>query len=265
MRNQIAGVLVTILYLQATAWTQGSGSITGVVRDATQSAIPSVSVQITNVQTGVSTSVLTNETGAYRVNSVPPGTYRIEATLPGFSPAVRDGVTLSTGQVLAADLTLQVGEVSQSVEVIATADLAESQSSTISQIVDHKYIESLPLPNHSANALINLSPGVVMINPGSGAENYPVFSVAGGRSRNQNFTLDGGSINNVVGLARPSQIASLPLDALEEFRVISNNYAAEHGHSTGGVVALSTRSGTNQFHGTLFEYLRNDALDARNF
>ena len=132
-------------------------------------------------------------------------------------------------------------------------------------MVDHKLIENLPLPNHSANALINLSPGVVMIDPGRGAENYPVFSVAGGRARNQNFTLDGGSINNVVGLARPSQIASLPLEALEEFRVISNNYAAEYGHSTGGVLALTTRSGTNEFHGSAFEYLRNDVLDARNF
>src|SRR5437899_11926365 len=109
MRNQITGVLVTILYLQVTVWRQGSGSITGVVRDATQSAIPSVSVQITDVQTGVGTTVLTNETGAYRVNSIPPGTYRIEATLPGFSPAIRDGATVSTGQTLAVDLILQVG------------------------------------------------------------------------------------------------------------------------------------------------------------
>src|SRR5262249_13892631 len=92
-----------------------------------------------------------------------------------------------------------------------------------------------------------------------------VFSVAGGRARNQSFTLDGGSIGNAVGLARPSQMASLPLDALEEFRIISNNYAAEYGHSTGGVVALATRSGTNQLHGSVFEYFRNCALDARNF
>src|SRR5205814_1050035 len=100
---------------------------------------------------------------------------------------------------------------------------------------------------------------------GQGAENYPIFAIAGGRARNQNFTLDGGNVGNVVGLARPSQVASLPLDALEEFRIISNNYAAEFGHSTGGIVALTTRSGTNAYHGSLFEYLRNSALDARNF
>src|SRR5207249_4823958 len=124
---------------------------------------------------------------------------------------------------------------------------------------------NLPLANHSANSLINLSPGVVMIDLGQGAENYPIFSVAGGRARNQTFTLDGGSIGNAVGLARPSQMASLPLDALEEFRIISNNYAAEYGHSTGGILALSTRSGTNEYHGSVFEYFRNSTLDARNF
>src|SRR5437016_1710232 len=114
---------IVVLCLQATVWGQGSGSITGVVRDATQSAIPSVSVQITNVQTGVSTTVLTNETGAYRASSLLPGTYKIEATLPGFTAAIRDGATLSTGQTLAVDLVLQVGELNQSVEVVAIAEL----------------------------------------------------------------------------------------------------------------------------------------------
>src|SRR5262245_15827384 len=273
MRHQIRPLFRNIIFLlgiviglQGSIWAQGSGSITGVVRDSTQAAIPSVSLKVVNVQSGVVTNLVTNDTGSYRVNSLPPGTYRIEASLPGFATAVRESVTVSTGDIVAVDLTLQVGAQEQSVTVVSeAAPLTESQSSSVSQVVDHKYIENLPLPNHSANSLVNLSPGVVMINPGTGAENYPIFSVAGGRARNQNFTLDGGSINNVVGLARPSQIASLPLDALEEFRVISNNYAAEYGHSTGGVLAMTTRSGSNQFHGSVFEYLRNDALDAPNF
>src|SRR5207249_4335271 len=161
-----------------------------------------------------------NEAGAYRVNSILPGTYRIEATLPGFSPANRKA-TLSTGQTLAVDLILQVGEFSQSIEVTAAVELAESQSSSIGQVVDHMYIENLHLSNHAAISLIDLSPGVVMINDGSGAKNYPLFPDAGRHARNQNYPLDGGSINHLVGLARPSQIASLPLDALEEFRLIS--------------------------------------------
>ncbi len=257
-------ILAVILCLQMALWGQASGSITGVIRDETESAIPSVSIKITNVQTGVTSEVISNEAGAYRVNSVQPGAYRIQAALPGFSTAARE-VTLSTGQTLAVDLILKVGEVSQSVEVVDTLELAESQSSSLGQVVDHKLIENLPLANHSANALISLSPGVVMVNQGQGAENYAIFSVAGGRARNQNYTLDGGSANNAVGLARPSQMVSLPLEALEEFRVISNNYAAEYGHSTGGVLALTTRSGTNQFHGSAYDYFRNSALDARNF
>ena len=108
-----------------------------------------------------------------------------------------------------------------------------------------------------------------MIDTGTGtAENYPVFSVAGGRARNQNFILDGGNASNAVGLTRPQQLTSLPVDAMQEFKVITNNYSAEFGHSTGGVVTMSTRSGTNDFHGSLFESLqqrcaRRDATSSR--
>jgi len=263
--SRAAKLIATVLYLQVSVWAQGSASITGVVRDATQSAIPSATIKIVNAQSGVATNAVSNEAGAYRVNSIIPGAYRIEASAPSFDTLVQSGIVVSTGQTLAVDLTLQVGEQRQTVDVEAGAALTESQSSSLAQVVSHKLIENLPLANHSANSLVNLSPGVVMIDPGQGAENYPIFSIAGGRARNQNFTLDGGNVGNVVGLARPSQVASLPLDALEEFRIISNNYAAEYGHSTGGIVALTTRSGTNEFHGSVFEYLRNDALDARNF
>src|SRR5438552_4178369 len=241
----------------------GSGSITGVVRDQTQSPIPNATITIINSHSGVSTNVVSNDTGSYRVNSILPGSYRIDASAPGFATVVQKDLTLSTGQTLAVDITLPISEQHQTVTIDAGPALSETQSSSLAQVVGHEYIENLPLPNRSANSLVNLSPGVVMIDPGQGAENYPIFSVAGGRARNQNFTLDGCSIGNVVGLARPSQVASLPLDALEEFRIISNNFAAEFGHSTGGIVALTTRSGTNQLHGSVFEYLRNDALDAQ--
>src|SRR5205085_7480043 len=149
------------------------------------------------------------------------------------------------------------------IEVTDTLPLTERQSSSLGQLIDHKMIDNLPMPNRAATSLVNLSPGVVMITSGEGAENYPVFSVAGGRARNQDFTLDGGNVTNAVGVTRPQQQTSLPLDAMQEFRVISNNYSAEYGHSTGGIVAMSTRSGTNEVHGSLFEFMRNNALDAR--
>src|SRR5205823_13335619 len=122
------------------------------------------------------------------------------------------------------------------------------------------------LSMRAAASLATLATGVVMIDTGSGtAENYPVFSVAGGRARNQAFVLDGGNVSNAVGLTRPQQLTSLPVDAMQEFKVIANNYSAEYGHSTGGVVTMSTRSGSNRFHGSGFESHQDDRLNARNF
>ena len=170
-------------------------------------------------------------------------------------------MTLQVSQTLALDLTLQVGQQNATVNVMEAAPLTESQSSNVAQVVNRQMLAGLPLPNRAASSLAALAPGVVMIDTGAGtAENYPVFSVAGGRARNQNFTLDGGNVSNAVGLTRPQQLTSLPVDAMQEFRVIANNYSAEYGHSTGGIVTMSTRSGTNQYHGSLFESLAEQRL-----
>src|SRR6185295_5734642 len=167
---------------------------------------------------------------------------------------------------LAIDVELDVGAQSESVDVVAGQPLIETQSANLAQTVTRQMLAALPLPNRAASSLASLAPGVIMIDTGGGtAENYPVFSVAGGRARNQNFILDGGNASNAVGLTRPQQLTSLPVDAMQEFRVITNNYAAEFGHSTGGVVTTSTRAGSGEFHGSAFESLRDDALDARNF
>src|SRR5439155_18186285 len=132
-------------------------------------------------------------------------------------------------QTVAIDLLLQVGQIGTPVDVTESAPLIESQSSDIGQAVNRQMLAGLPLPNRAASSLAALAPGVVMIDTGTGtAENYPVFSVAGGRARNQSFTLDGGNVSNAVGLTRPQQLTSLPVDAMQEFRVISNNYAAEY-------------------------------------
>ena len=163
-------------------------------------------------------------------------------------------------------MTLALGKQDQSIVVSEAAPLIESQSSNVSQAVNRQMLAGLPLPNRAASSLAALAPGVVMIDTGSGtAENYPVFSVAGGRARNQNFVLDGGNVSNAVGLTRPQQLTSLPVDAMQEFRVIANNYSAEYGHSTGGIVTMSTRAGTNQYHGSFFESLQNNVFNARNF
>jgi hypothetical protein len=245
----------------------GSSSITGVVTDSTGGVLPGVSVKVVNEDTGIFVDTLTNEAGIYRIPALVPGTYRVETTIDGFDPAVRGGITLEVSQTLVVDVTLSVTGQSETVTVAAEAPpLVESLTSTVSQIVTRQMLEALPLPNRAASSLASLAPGVIMVDTGVGtAENYPIFSVAGGRTRNQNFILDGGNASNAVGLTRPQQLTTLPVDAMQEFKVITNNYAAEFGHSTGGVVTMSTRSGTSQFRGSAFESLQNDALNARNF
>jgi Carboxypeptidase regulatory-like domain/TonB-dependent Receptor Plug Domain len=263
---RVISALFATLVLTGSAFAQtGSGTISGFVKDGTGAALPGATVKVINVETGVAIDLTTNGEGVYRATALVPGQYRVETSLDGFENSVRGPIILQISQTIAIDFTLGVGRQQETVTVTAVAPLVESQSSTVAQVVTRAMLAALPLPNRAASSLAGLAPGVVMIDSGSGtAENYPVFSVAGGRSRNQVFLLDGGNATNAVGLTRPQQLTSLPVDAMQEFRVITNNYAAEFGHSTGGVVTMSTRSGTNALHGTTFESFRNDALDARN-
>ncbi|MFN0103196.1 MAG: carboxypeptidase regulatory-like domain-containing protein [Bryobacteraceae bacterium] len=254
-------------FLTATlAFAQGgSSTIGGRVTDSTDAIIPRAAVKVINEESGIAASAITNEAGLYRVATLLPGTYRIEIEAGGFQRSVRQGVVVQVSQTLQIDQALTVGNVTETVAVTSRTPAVETQSSHVSQLVERSVIEGMPLPNRSAAAMVVLSPGATVIDPGSGGENLPIFSVGGGRARNQQFSLDGGNVTNITGLAVPQNQAALPMEAMQEFRVITNNYAAEFGHSAGGVVTMSTRSGTNDFHGSVFEYLRNNALDARNF
>ncbi len=243
----------------------GSATVTGIITDQTAAPVPLVLVVVVNEESGAKVETLSGEDGHFRVTSLIPGRYRIEAGKINFDNLVRRGLELTTGQTVAIDLTMVVGAATQTVTVQEAGPLTETQSQSLGQLINRRMVAGLPMPNRAASSLVALAPGVVMIDPGQGAENYPVFSVAGGRGRNQHFSLDGGNATNASGLTRPQQMTSLPMDAMQEFRVLSNNYSAEYGHSAGGVITLTTRSGTNQLHGSVFEYLRNSALDARNF
>ena len=266
-RRSTLMAVVAILIMSAAAFAQsGSSTITGIVKDITGAPIAAAGVKVTNGDTNVTIESLSNEQGLYRVGALVPGTYRVEITFPGFAPLdpARDRARSGPHRGCRRDARRRGAD--ESLEVKATAPVLDTQSAMIAQTVTREMVAALPLPNRAASSLAALAPGVIMIDTGSGtAENYPVFSVAGGRARNQNFILDGGNATNAVGLTRPQQLTSLPVDAMQEFRVISNNYSAEYGHSTGGVITMSTRSGTSEFRGSVFESLRNDALDAKNF
>jgi hypothetical protein len=264
--KSIALFLLAALLPAALLAQSGTSTIAGLVKDPSDSPVPGARVNIVNEETGVGVDTVTNQEGLYRAGSLVPGRYRIGISLSGFQSVVRRQVVLEVGQTIAIDVTLQLEQRSEDIVVTGGAPVLESQSSNVAQTVTREMLAALPLPNRAASSLASLAPGVIMIDTGAGtAENYPVFSVAGGRARNQNFILDGGNASNAVGLTRPQQLTSLPVDAMQEFKVITNNYAAEYGHSTGGVVTMSTRSGTNEFRGTAFESLQNDAVNARNF
>lgn len=243
----------------------GSASMSGLVKDSSGAAVAGAKVRLVNEDTNVAFETQSNHEGRYRASALVPGHYRVEADFPGFQTFVQTAIVLEAGQSLGLDLMLDVGRQTDTVDVVGTAPVLDTQTSNVAQTVTREMLAALPLPNRAASSLAGLAPGVIMIDAGTGtAENYPVFSVAGGRARNQNFILDGGNASNAVGLTRPQQLTSLPVDAMQEFKVITNNYGAEYGHSTGGIVTMSTRSGTSKYRGSLFESFHDDALDAAN-
>ena len=242
-----------------------TSTITGRITDPTEAVIPAAQVSVVNVDSGVTIEVESNESGLYRVPSLSPGSYRVEVESSGFQRLVRSGIVLQISQVLQVDLVMQLGAITETIDVTGSAPVVESQTSSVSQLVERSMIEGMPLGNRTATSLVVLTPGAYVVNPGGFGAGFPIFGISGGRVRNQSYSLDGGNVTNVVGLAVPQLQTGLPMDAMQEFRVLSNNYAAEHGHSTSGIVTMSTRAGTNALHGSLFYYVRNDALDARNF
>lgn len=158
----------------------GTSAITGTINDASSSALPDAAVTATNEESGARFTTRTNDSGSYRISSLIPGRWRIEVLATGFERVSRAGLTLSVGQVLPVDLVLQVGQTSETVTVTETIPMTETQSSSVAQLVNRKMVAGLPMPNRAATSLVALAPGVVMIDTGQGAENYPVFSVAGG-------------------------------------------------------------------------------------
>ena len=259
--RQISLLVVITGLTAATIHAQSvSGTLTGRILDGTGAAAPSAKIAVVNEESGVSLQTEANQLGLYRVPALSPGAYRIEVEASGFQRLVRRGIVLRVSQVLEIDLVLQVGTVAESVEVKAAAPVIEAQSSSVGQYIERAMIENMPLPNRTAMAMLALSPAAIVLN---GEEGY--FGVAGGRTRNQSYSLDGGNMTNVVGLAVPQPQQQMLMEAVQEFRLIANSYSAEHGHSTGGVVTLSTRAGTNDFRGSVYYFGRNDALDARNF
>ena len=241
---------------QASAWAQvGAGRLTGVVSDPAGSALPGVTVTVTAEATNLSRVTTTGRDGSFLVTGLAPGSYRVGLELPGFRRLRREGVRLATGDSISLDLQLTVGGIAEAITVTADAPLLRDRTASLGQVRSTTMVQ-LPLNGRSFITLAGLAPGVALP-PGS---QFP--RINGGRPRTNEYLFDGISVLQ----PEPGQVAFFPIiDAIQEFKIESNSPPAEFGRFNGGVINLTTKSGSNVFHGSGFEFLRNEHLNARNF
>ena len=235
-------------------------NLSGIVTDAQGSVVPNAEIAVLHVDTGVRASTRTNDAGFYSVRSLALGKYQLTCEATGFRRYLREGLTLTTGLDLEVNIQLEVGAVADSVTVTADAPLLETRSSTAGQLIDNRTIEDVPLGDRRSLNVIRLLGGSVPVSVGR----EPQLSLAGGNAGAYMFFLDGGTAQN-MRLGSGQVELNPPVEGMQEMKVLSNNYAAEYGASAAGVVIVNTKSGTNELRGALFEYLRNDKLDAANF
>ena len=260
----VAGILLALALLGACPAFAQQATLSGRVTDPNGGVVPGVTITATNVKTGIEGATLTNAEGYYVFPSLPPGHYLLSAEMPGFRRLVRSGVKLDVQQVARIDFVLEVGELTQEVNVVASAPLVDASTSSLGQLVDGKQVVDLPLLGRNPYALVTLVPGArVPIShnnlPVDNSSNQMV-SINGARGYQNEFLLDGAPNTN-TGQAGPTIFPSA--DAVQEFRVTTNNYSAEYGRAAGGVFNVVTKSGTNEWRGGLYEFLRNDALTAQ--
>src|SRR5262245_28105445 len=266
-RKLLTGLLVVIAFAHCSLFGQVTGSISGSVRDTTGAVLPGVGITVTNTESGLTRMTVSNETGSYNFQSLPVGPYELTTDLPGFKQQVRRGITLVVGQEAVLNLTLEVGAIAEKVEVTEEAPLVNTTVSSTSGLINEDQIKELPLNGRSFEQLLTLNTGTVNNNVHSTGSS---FSVGGKRTETNRFTMNGVDYvgDNATGQYIAPQGASqqlLGVDAVREYNVLGDTYGAEYGKRSGGQITVVTTSGTNQWRGSVFEYLRNSAFDARNF
>jgi hypothetical protein len=243
-----------------------TAQITGRVTDATQAVVPNAEVLVINVDTGLERRTASNDEGYYAVTLLPPGQYRAAVRKQGFKPVTRSGLTLVVDQVARLDFALEVGSVTEAIEVTAAAPTVEAGTSALGTVVGSNQILDMPLNSRNPLRLAYLVPGFQPTRSFSDQFNRASsFRINGGRSNMNDLFIDGISNSPPASNGFLSYAAFPSPDALQEFKVQTNSYSAEYGRSNGGVVNMVMRSGTNQFHGVFYEFLRNSKMDANNF
>lgn len=266
MRNTLYAVLALLLSVNLTLGQETTGSITGEVKDPSGSVVPGAQIQATNLDTGAEFSVTSDEAGLYNLPLLRAGRYRMTVEAAGFQRQQRDGIVVNTTERLRLDVTLNVGQVTDTVNVTAETPLLQSERVTIGQVVEQRTIQSIPLATRNFTQILGTSAGVVgsvfnADNPGTGSDSV---SVNGARRGSNNLLVDGVPTTNPLNNA-PDGDGTPSIEFLGEFKVLTSLYSAEYGRNLGSTINVTTRSGTNTFHGGAYEFLRNTRLNARPF
>jgi hypothetical protein len=273
--------IVSLLLVGCLFGQSPNGIVNGLVLDPDDRAIAGADIRIVNDATGVQYTGKTNGEGIYVVTNLPPGPYRLQVSKIGFKTLIKPDIILNVQDNLGINFTLSVGAASEIVTVTGGAPLMNTESAAVSTVVDRQFAENLPMNGRSFQTLIELAPGVV-ITTSTSADNGQ-FSVNGQRADSNYWMVDGVSANVGIGVIQSSTLGNglggalgsfsalggtnslVSVDAMQEFRIQTSTYAPEFGRTPGAQISIVTRSGTNQFHGTVFDYFRNDALDANNW
>jgi hypothetical protein len=276
----LAAVMVAASISSSPACAQDLATLSGRVTDPKGLPVPSVSVQAINVNTNVAYPAQTNDVGLYNISALPPGTYRVIVQKDGFVQIVKPGVELHVSDIIAVNFALEIGSVTQSVTVESGAPMVNTESGSVSTVIDRQFVNNLPMNGRSFNTLLQLTPGVVIAPSSYNAPGQ--FSIAGQRASANSFTVDGVSANFGVqagigvggesGLGQSQAFSALggtsslaSVDDLQEFRIETSSFSPEFGRQPGGQVLLTTRSGTNDWHGGTFDYFRNTVMDANDW
>jgi hypothetical protein len=275
----VFALMFAVVFVSAAHAQMETARVFGQITDPAGRTVPSAGITIVNLSTGIASETTSNDEGIYSISGLIPGRYRVTVKKPGFREVILDGLVLNVQDIVAQNVRLEIGSVAESVTVEASALNINTTDATVSTVVDRNFAENLPLNGRSFQTLIQLTPGVVLTT--SSNQDAGQFSVNGQRAASNYWTVDGvganigvsssaatgngfgGALGSFSALGGTNSLVSV--DALQEFRIQTSTYAPEFGRTPGGQISIVTRSGTNQFHGTAFDYLRNDLLDANDW
>ncbi len=269
MARMIFGVVALLLVAPPLVLAQlTTATISGTVKDGGGGVLPGVAVVVKHVDTGVSRSAVTDAGGRYEAASLPIGAYEVRAELSGFRPMVRSGIDLTVGRNAVVDLVLEVGGMQEAVTVVGEAPLLETKSATVSNLIDSRRVEELPLNSRDLTQLTYLQPGILKI-PRTGGGVFSgmgdTISVAGARGNQNLYLLDGVASSDLSGNPQSAMGSYVGAETVQEFQIVTNNYSAEYRSQAGGIISAVTKSGTNSLRGSTFWTHRNDSLDSANY